>query len=147
MTVWSLFRVLTRSPIWLSIWSRSADSRSSSSGVARPSTTHGSKSALYYSVLDSDAPDLGTVMSATGQKAFDMTFILADGSSCGPAWNGTDPMSSDTQVAEVTARGRRGATGWRLSAKHWKMSGNVAAGRYLWLGCGGRRRPSCANEG
>jgi chitinase len=40
-------------------------------------------------------------MSATGQKAFDMAFILADGSSCAPAWNGTDPVSSDTQVAAV----------------------------------------------
>jgi chitinase len=59
------------------------------------------ESAPYYSVLDSAAPDLGTVMSATGQKAFDMAFILADGSSCTPAWNGTDPASSDTQVAAV----------------------------------------------
>jgi chitinase len=60
------------------------------------------ESAPYYSVLDSDAPDLGTVMSATGQKAFDMAFILADGgSSCSPAWNGTDPVASDTQVAAV----------------------------------------------
>jgi chitinase len=60
------------------------------------------ESAPYYSVLDSDAPDLGTVMSATGAKAFDMAFILADnGSSCSPAWNGTDPVSSDTQVAAV----------------------------------------------
>jgi chitinase len=59
------------------------------------------ESAPYYSVLDSDAPDLGQVMSATGQKAFDMAFILADGSSCEPAWNGTDPVSSDTQVASV----------------------------------------------
>lgn len=59
------------------------------------------ESAPYYSVLDSDAPDLGTVMSATGQKAFDMAFILADGSSCAPAWNGTDPVSSDTQVSSV----------------------------------------------
>jgi hypothetical protein len=28
------------------------------------------------------------VMAATGQKAFDMAFILADGSSCTPAWDG-----------------------------------------------------------
>jgi chitinase len=59
------------------------------------------ESAPYYSTLDSDAPDLGQVMSATGQKAFDMAFILADGSSCEPAWDGTDPVSSDTQVAAV----------------------------------------------
>jgi chitinase len=59
------------------------------------------ESAPYDSVLDSDAPDLGTVMAATGQKAFDTAFILADGSSCTPAWNGTDPVSGDTQVAAV----------------------------------------------
>jgi chitinase len=56
--------------------------------------------APYYSVLDGGAPDLGTVMSATGAKAFDLGFILA-GSGCTPAWNGTDPVSSDTQVASV----------------------------------------------
>jgi chitinase len=59
------------------------------------------ESAPYYSVLDPDAPDLGTVMAATGQKAFDMAFILADNGNCDPAWNGTDPVSSDTQVAAV----------------------------------------------
>ena len=36
------------------------------------------ESAPYYSVLDPNAPDLGTVMAATGQKAFEMAFILAD---------------------------------------------------------------------
>ena len=59
------------------------------------------ESAPYYSTLDSSAPDLGTVMSATGQKAFDMAFILANGGSCSPSWDGTDPVSSDTQVASV----------------------------------------------
>src|SRR5438034_11583777 len=37
------------------------------------------ESAPYYSTLDSSGPDLGQVMSATGQKAFDMAFILAGG--------------------------------------------------------------------
>ena len=36
-------------------------------------------SAPYYAVLDPSGPDLGAVMSATGQKAFEMAFILADG--------------------------------------------------------------------
>jgi chitinase len=58
------------------------------------------ESAPYYSVLDPNAPDLGKVMSATGQKAFEMAFILAGGG-CVPAWNGTDPVSGDTQVAAV----------------------------------------------
>ncbi|HUN32075.1 MAG TPA: hypothetical protein VMU95_08635 [Trebonia sp.] len=64
------------------------------------------ESAPYYSVLDSDAPDLGTVMAATGQKAFDMAFILASGGGCAPAWNGTDPVSSDTQVSAVISEVR-----------------------------------------
>ena len=59
------------------------------------------ESAPYYSTLDSNAPDLGSVMSATGQKAFEMAFILANGGSCAPSWDGTDPVSSDTQVAGV----------------------------------------------
>jgi len=65
------------------------------------------ESAPYYSVLDSAGPDLGTVMSATGQKAFDMSFILADGG-CTAAWNGTDPVSGDTQVAAVISQVRSG---------------------------------------
>ena len=64
------------------------------------------ESAPYYSTLDSDAPDLGQVMAATGQKAFDIAFILADGSSCAPTWDGTDPVSSDTQVAAVISEVR-----------------------------------------
>ena len=56
--------------------------------------------APYYSVLDGGAPDLGTVMSATGAKAFDLGFILA-GNGCSAAWNGTDPVPEDTQVASV----------------------------------------------
>jgi chitinase len=47
-------------------------------------------------------------MSATGQKAFDMAFILADGGSCAPSWDGTDPVSSDTQVAGVISEVRAG---------------------------------------
>ncbi len=82
---------------------------SQASGNARQATSLTADSALsgnwyesapYYSVLDPNAPDLGTVMSATGQKAFEMAFILADGG-CVPAWNGTDPVSGDTQVSAV----------------------------------------------
>jgi chitinase len=61
--------------------------------------------APYYSTLDSAGPDLGQVMAATGQKAFDMAFILAGGS-CAPSWDGTDPVSSDTQVAAVISEVR-----------------------------------------
>ena len=59
-------------------------------------------SAPYYYTLDSSAPDLGQVMAATGQKAFELAFILApNGGGCTPTWDGTDPVSSDTQVAAV----------------------------------------------
>jgi chitinase len=64
------------------------------------------ESAPYYSTLDSSAPDLGQVMAATGQKAFEMAFILADGSSCDPSWDGSDPVSSDTEVGAVIAEVR-----------------------------------------
>jgi chitinase len=60
------------------------------------------ESAPYYYVLDSAAPDLGQVMSATGEKAFELAFILApNGGGCTPTWDGTDPTSSDTQVLAV----------------------------------------------
>ena len=58
------------------------------------------ESAPYYSTLDSSGPDLGQVMAATGQKAFEMAFILAGGG-CTPSWDGTEPVSSDTQVGSV----------------------------------------------
>jgi len=66
------------------------------------------ESAPYYSTLDSSGPDLGQVMSATGQKAFDMAFILANNGSCSPSWDGTDPVSSDTQVSGVINEVRAG---------------------------------------
>ena len=62
------------------------------------------ESAPYYSTLDSNAPNVGQVMSATGQKAFDMAFILANGGSCSPSWDASDPVSSDTQVAAVISQ-------------------------------------------
>ena len=56
------------------------------------------ESAPYYSTQDSSI-NLSQVMSATGQKAFDMAFILAGGGGCTPSWDGDDAVSSDTQVA------------------------------------------------
>jgi chitinase len=56
------------------------------------------ESAPYYSTMDSSV-DLSQAMSATGTKAFDMAFILAGGGACTPSWDGSDPVSSDTQVA------------------------------------------------
>jgi chitinase len=57
-------------------------------------------SAPYVMPLENNPPNLATVMAATGQKAFELAFILA-GSGCTPAWDGTAPVSSDTAVAGV----------------------------------------------
>jgi chitinase len=56
--------------------------------------------APYYMPLDNSPPDIGTVMAATGQKAFQLAFILSDGG-CSAAWDGTSEVSSDTAVAGV----------------------------------------------
>ena len=65
------------------------------------------ESAPYYYTLDAAAPDLGQVMSATGEKAFELAFILApNGGGCTPTWDGTDTVSSDTQVAAVISEVR-----------------------------------------
>src|SRR6266496_1752345 len=59
-------------------------------------------SAPYLMPLSNQPPDPTTVMSATGQKAFQLAFILApNGGGCSPTWDGTGPVSSDTAVAGV----------------------------------------------
>jgi chitinase len=85
-----------------------AAARVNSASAASALASNWYESAPYYSVLDSAGPDLGAVMSATGQKAFDLAFILANGGGCAPAWNGTDPVSGDTQVASVINEVRSG---------------------------------------
>ncbi|MDI5966777.1 chitinase [Streptomyces sp. SL13] len=58
--------------------------------------------APYLMPLDNDPPDAGSVMDATGMKAFQLAFILAPtGGGCTPTWGGTDAVSSDTQVTSV----------------------------------------------
>ncbi len=54
--------------------------------------------APYVMPLENTPPDIASVMSASGVRAFTIAFILANGSSCSPAWDGADPISSDTQV-------------------------------------------------
>ena len=59
-------------------------------------------SAPYVMPLDNNPPDLSAVMAATGQKAFELAFILApNGGGCSPTWGGTAPVSSDTAVASI----------------------------------------------
>jgi chitinase len=66
--------------------------------------------APYVMPLDNNPPSLPTVMSATGEKAFMLAFILANGNACDAAWDGTAPVSSDTAVGSVIS-GVRNAGG------------------------------------
>jgi chitinase len=58
--------------------------------------------APYVMPFDNSPPDLGPVMSATGQKSFQLAFILApNGGGCQPTWDGLHAVSSDTQAKSV----------------------------------------------
>ena len=58
--------------------------------------------APYVMPLDNNPPDLSQVMAATGQKAFELAFILApNGGGCSPTWDGTTPLSSDGAVVSA----------------------------------------------
>ncbi|MET7995943.1 chitinase [Amycolatopsis sp. NPDC005232] len=62
-------------------------------------------SAPYLMPVSNNPPDPVTVMNATGQKAFQLAFILApDGGGCSPTWDGKSAVSSDTAVAGVVNR-------------------------------------------
>ncbi|MFF7634953.1 chitinase [Kitasatospora sp. NPDC008050] len=65
-------------------------------------------SAPYLMPEDNSAPDAGAVMDATGQKAFQLAFIL-DSGGCNPAWGGTSSIDTDTTIPaviqEIRARG------------------------------------------
>jgi chitinase len=56
--------------------------------------------APYVMPLDNNPPNLPQVMSATGQKSFELAFVLANGG-CTAAWDGTANVSSDTTVGGV----------------------------------------------
>ncbi|WP_083646674.1 carbohydrate-binding protein [Kitasatospora sp. CB01950] len=85
------------------------------SGPANAATTAGIGSNWYASAPylmpeDNSPPDAAAVMDATGQKAFQLAFILAQGSSCSPAWGGTSSIDSDTTMPAViqTVRAKGG---------------------------------------
>nr|WP_078911132.1 carbohydrate-binding protein [Streptomyces sp. NRRL WC-3742] len=67
-------------------------------------------SAPYLMPEDNSPPDAAAVMDATGQKAFQLAFILAQGNSCSPAWGGTSSIDTDTTMPGViqTVRGKGG---------------------------------------
>ncbi|MFG2825277.1 carbohydrate-binding protein [Kitasatospora sp. NPDC048365] len=58
-------------------------------------------SAPYLMPEDNSPPDAAAVMDATGQKAFQLAFILAQGNSCAPAWGGTSSIDTDTTMPAV----------------------------------------------
>ncbi|MCC9309708.1 chitinase [Kitasatospora sp. RB6PN24] len=60
-------------------------------------------SAPYLMPEDNSPPDVGAVMDATGQKAFQLAFVL-DGGGCSPAWGGTSSIDTDTTMPAVIAQ-------------------------------------------
>ena len=107
-------------------------------GAATALTANWYESAPYYYTLDSGAPSLTSVMSATGEKAFELAFILApNGGGCSATWDGTDAVSSDTQVAAVISSVRSaggdvsasagGANGTKLGQTCGSASATAAA--------------------
>ncbi|MDQ2835815.1 MAG: chitinase [Actinomycetota bacterium] len=88
-----------------------ADAGTSRSTAAPAATlsTNWYASAPYLMPLSNNPPDPTAVMAATGQKAFQLAFILSGGG-CSAAWDGTDAVSSDTQVGAVISK-IRGAGG------------------------------------
>jgi chitinase len=73
---------------------------SPASGATLTSNWYGS--APYLMPLDNNPPDVSQVMAGSGQKAFELAFILApNGGGCTPTWDGTAPVSSDATVAGV----------------------------------------------
>src|SRR2546423_10690283 len=62
-------------------------------------------SAPYLMPQSNNPPDPATVMAATGQKAFQLAFILApNGGGCSPTWDGTRSLSSDADAANLISR-------------------------------------------
>ena len=77
--------------------------RSSTAKAASALGANWYNAAPYVMPLANNPPDLTTVMSATGAKAFTLAFIVAD-NGCTPAWetdNGLDDVSSDTQIGPI----------------------------------------------
>src|SRR3954467_2810618 len=68
-------------------------------------------SAPYLMPFDNSPPDPVEVMNATGQKAFQLAFILApNNGGCSPTWDDTRRVSDDTAASALMSR-IRGAGG------------------------------------
>ena len=67
--------------------------------------------APYVTPMYGDPPDLARVLHDTGQKTFQLAFVLAPkGGGCRPTWDGTAPVSADDAAAN-TIDGVRAAGG------------------------------------
>src|ERR1044072_3936827 len=68
-------------------------------------TSNLSATGPYLMPYDHSPPDQVEVMNATGQKAFQLAFILApNGGGCSPTWDGTRAVSSDTDALNMISR-------------------------------------------
>ncbi|MFD9129440.1 carbohydrate-binding protein [Kitasatospora sp. NPDC059571] len=85
-------------------------------------------SAPYLMPEDNSPPDPAAVMDATGQKAFQLAFIL-DSGGCNPAWGGTSSIDTDTAMPAVIQKIR--AKGGDVSVSVGGYGGNK-----LGQGCG-----------
>ncbi|HEV2342863.1 MAG TPA: chitinase [Actinocrinis sp.] len=69
-------------------------------------------SAPYDMPLDNTPPNLNTVMAATGEKAFELAFVLAqNNSSCAPAWDGGGSTVSGSDAVGSQISSLRSAGG------------------------------------
>jgi chitinase len=76
----------------------------SAAATSKPAALSGNwyGAAPYVMPFDNSPPALGPVMNATGQKSFQLAFILApSGGGCRPTWDGTHDVSSDTQAKSM----------------------------------------------
>ena len=94
--------------------------------------------APYVMPLDNTPPDLTQVMAATGQKSFELAFVL-DGGGCSAAWDGTAAVSSDTTVANVI-------NGVRASGGDVSVSFGGFGGTKLGQTCGSAAATAAAEQ-
>ncbi|MDH6119969.1 carbohydrate-binding protein [Kitasatospora sp. GAS204B] len=95
-------------------------------------------SAPYLMPEDNSAPDAGAVMDASGQKAFQLAFML-DSGGCNPAWGGTSSIDTDTTIPAVIQQIR--AKGGDVSVSFGGYGGNK-----LGQGCGTPEATAAAEQ-
>src|SRR5207247_155295 len=62
--------------------------------------------APYFMPLDNSPQSLSDVIAQSGERNFIFAFVLAGGG-CTPAWDGTAPVATDTQVAAMVTTARQ----------------------------------------